>query len=214
MKKGSAFLIGLVILTLLVSALSGCSKSVQEIKLGIYVAKDELASLNIGDDRTFRLDRNVATDYDPTGNYILDGDKLVLQVNGDEKETIEFIISGDTLIFQSGELTESLIKKGTEFIYEDEKEQLWDYRPMISLGESLYFDTGKMKEQLSEEWMEIGTIEEVCSSTEPMKMGADHYIANNFSIGTKIYGKDQDLYTIYVAFDDKFIEYVLQDNQN
>jgi len=214
MKKGSAFLIGLVILTLLVSALSGCSKSVQEIKLGIYVAKDELASLNIGDDRTFRLDRNVATDYDPTGNYILDGDKLVLQVNGDEKETIEFIISGDTLIFQSGELTESLIKKGTEFIYEDEKEQLWDYRPMISLGESLYFDTGKMKEQLSEEWMEIGTIEEVCSSTEPMKMGADHYIANDFSIGTKIYGKDQDLYTIYVAFDDKFIEYVLQDNQN
>lgn len=214
MKKVFGFSIGLVLLTLLVLALSGCSNSVQEIKSGIYVVKDELASLSIGEDRTFRLNRNAATDYDPTGNYILDGDKLVLQVNGDEKETIEFKISGDTLIFQSGELAESLIKKGTEFIYEDEKERRWDYRPMISLGESLYFDTGKMKEQLSEEWMEIGTIEEVCSSTEPMKMGADYYIANDFSVGTKIYGKDQDLNIIYVAYDDKFIEYVLQDNQN
>ncbi len=214
MKKGFGFPIGLVLLTLLVLTIFGCSKSVQEIKSGIYVAKDELASLNIGEDRTFRLNRNIATDYDPTGNYILDGDKLVLQVNGDEEETIEFKISRDKLIFQSGELAESLIKKGTEFIYEDKKEQQWDYRPMISLGESLYFDTGKMKEQLSEEWMEIGAIEEFCSSTEPMKMGEDYYIANYFSVGTKIYGKDQDLNTIYVAYDDKFIEYVLQDKQN
>jgi hypothetical protein len=100
MKKGSAFLIGIVILTLLVSALYGCSKSVEEMKSGIYVAKDKLSSLSIGNGRTFRLNRNAATDYDPTGYYILDGNKLVLQVNGDEKEAIEFIISGDTLIFQ------------------------------------------------------------------------------------------------------------------
>lgn len=98
------------------------------------------------------------------------------------------------------------------FIYEDEEK--WDYRPMISFKESLYFDTGKMKVQLSEEWIEIGAIEEVGSSIEPMKKGADHFIANGFIIGTKIYGKDSDLDTIYVAYDDKFIEYILQDKQN
>lgn len=214
MRKRCVFLIGVVVLTLLVSSLYGCSKSAQEIKSGVYVSKDEMASLSIGEDRTFRLNRHIATSYDPTGSYIIDGDKLVLQVNGDEKETIEFRISRDTLIFEAGELAESLIKKGTEFLYEDKKEQQWDYRPMISLGESLYFDTGKTKTQLSEEWMEIGAIEEVCSSTEPMKMGANRYIANDFSVGTKIYGNGQDLDTIYIDYDDKFIEYVLQDNQN
>lgn len=212
MKKEVVFFVCVVILALLVSVLSGCSKPVQEIKSGIYITKDELSSLTIGADRTFRLNRNIATDYDPAGNYILDGDKLVLQVNGNEKETIEFLISGDTLIFQSGELAEGLIEKGTEFTYEEEKKQLWDYRPMLSFGELLYFDTGKVKEQLPEEWTEIGVIEEVCSSTEPMKMGADHYIANGFSTGTKIFGKAQDTNTIYVVYEDRFIEYVLQDN--
>lgn len=214
MKKGCVFVVGLVFLALTVSTLHGCSKLPQEIKSGMYVTNNELVSLIIEEDRTFRLNRHIATSYDPTGNYIVDGDNLVLQVNGDEKETIEFRIKKDTLIFKSGELAEGLIKKGTEFIYENKKEQLWDYRPMISLGELLYFDTGKVKKQLSEEWVAIGTIGEVCSSTEPIKMEADYYIANRFSVGTKIYGKKQDLNIIYVEYDNKFIEYVLQDNQS
>lgn len=96
--------------------LSGCTKAVDNIKIGVYVANERLASLTIGEDRTFVLNRDIATSYDPAGNYTIKGNKLLLQSN---EGTIEFKINGDTLIFESGEIAESLIKEGTEFIYEE-----------------------------------------------------------------------------------------------
>lgn len=94
----------------------------ESIQIGRYVTEDGLASVEIKEGKQFYLNRHIATSYDPIGNYIIVGDKLVLQVNGDEKETIEFKISEDKLVFESGKLAESLIKKGAVFIYEEERD--------------------------------------------------------------------------------------------
>lgn len=118
MKKTSAYLVVILILAMLALVLSGCSKSVVEIKTGIYYSSERFASLTIGEDETFILNRDIATSYDPAGSYIIDGDKLLLQSN---EGIIEFKISDDILIFESGEIAESLIKKGTEFKYKEEK---------------------------------------------------------------------------------------------
>jgi len=212
MKKGYIFLIGVLVLTLAIVGLYKGIKPADAIKPGLYITEDGLASLLIEDDGTFLLNRHIATDYDPTGNYSVSGDDLVLEVNGDKNETITFGISSGKLIFKSGKLAENLIAVGTPFLYEESKEGEWDYRPMISLGESLYFDTGEVEKELSEKWHEGGKIEEMCSSTEPMKMGETHYIANALSDGTIIYTNDEEINRIYALYEGQFIEYVLQES--
>lgn len=208
-KRIMFFMLSFIIFAGLVACKNGVN-----IKIGKYVTENGLAWVELKEGKQFSFNRNIATDYDPVGTYILNKDKIVLQVNGNENEAIEFKASGGKLIFESGKLAESLIEKGTVFIYEEEQAQQWDYRPMISFGDSIYFDTGKTEEQLSKEWMKIGEIKEVCSSNKPMKTGADHYISNVFSTGTEIYGKSQDLDIIYIAYGNKFIEYILQDKEN
>lgn len=189
-------------------------KNDTDIKIGKYVTENGLAWIELKEGKQFSFNRNIATDYDPVGTYILNKDKIILQVNGNVNEVIEFKISEGKLIFESGKLAESLIEKGTVFIFGEEHVHQRDYRPMISFGDSLYFDTGKAEEQLSKEWMKIGEIKEFCSSNKPMKTGADHYVSNMFSIGTEIYGKSQDLDVIYISYGNKFIEYILQDKEN
>lgn len=119
MKKRSITLLGTILLIIISSMLFGCSKSSNEIKEGLYSSNEGFAHLRIEEDETFVLQRDFATSYAPTGGYIVDGDKLILHVNNNEKETIEFKISGDTLIFETGKLAENHIKKGTVFIYKD-----------------------------------------------------------------------------------------------
>lgn len=118
MKKTSVYLVVIVILAMMTLVLSGCSESVGEIKTGVYYSSERFASLTIGEDETFILNRDIATSYDPAGSYTIEGDKLLLKSN---EGIIEFKISDDMLTFESGEIAESLIKKGTEFIYKDEK---------------------------------------------------------------------------------------------
>lgn len=204
-KRIMASLLYFIIFIALVSCRSDTT-----IKSGKYISEDGLSWVEIKDDNQYSFNRHIGTSYVPTGNYMIEDDKLVLY-DDEEKRLFDFTFDGNKLIFKSGELAEGLIEKDTAFTYGDEKEQLWDYRPMISFGESLYFDTGKAREQISEEWVQIEEIKETCSLMKPMKTGADHYIANSFAIGTKIYERVQDSDTIYVEYNGKFIEYVLQD---
>ena len=144
MKKKSLFLVVIAILAMMILVLSGCSESLGEIKTGVYYSRERLASLTIGEDESFVLNRDIATSYNPTGTYTIEGDKLLLKSN---EGIIEFKISDDMLIFESGEIAESLIKKGTEFIYEDNKEERddslkWDLIPMVMVDDNLYLDTG------------------------------------------------------------------------
>lgn len=113
MKRTSVYLI-VIVMTLI---LSGCSESAGGIKMGVYYSNESFASLTIGEDKTFILYRDIGTSYDPTGSYTVEEDKLLLKSNDG---IIEFKISDDVLIFESGEIAESLIKKGTEFIYKEE----------------------------------------------------------------------------------------------
>ena len=117
MKK----IIKVMLITLIVFTLLACSKTNSELKLGVYVSKDELASLTLGEDNTFILNRHIATSYDPSGNYQIDENILILKFDKDETQMIRFKIHGNTLTFESGEIAETLIKKGTEFIFQEEK---------------------------------------------------------------------------------------------
>lgn len=182
-----------------------------EIESGVYVTSDNMASLKLGDDQTFRFNRNIATSYVPEGNYEIIGNKLLLKVNGSDDETITFLIDKNALVFDSGKLADNLVEKGTTFKLQPEMKEFYDYRPMISYGDRLYFDTGKAEDGLSDKWTKISTIEEVCSSSEPMKKGEAYFIANDFSVGTEIYGIDGNEDVIYVKYNDKYVEYVLQD---
>lgn len=113
-------LVSVLLITLIVFTLLACSKSDTELKLGVYVTKDEVASLTLLEDNHFSLNRHLVTSYDPSGNYKIDGNNLLLYINEDETQIIKFIISGDKLIFESGEIAESLIEKGTEFILQED----------------------------------------------------------------------------------------------
>lgn len=97
MKKSSFVLKTMLLVIVITLILSGCTKTAYEVKIGEYVTNEVLASVSIAEGKTFRLNRHIATSYDPTGNYTIDGDKLVLYVNGDmDKDTIIFKINGDT----------------------------------------------------------------------------------------------------------------------
>ena len=99
MKKGYIFLIGVLVLILAIVAFYKGIMPADAIKPGLYITEDGLASLLIEDDGTFLLNRHIATDYDPTGNYNVTGDDLLLEVNGDKNEMITFGISSGDGIF-------------------------------------------------------------------------------------------------------------------
>lgn len=101
---------------ILILILSACSKSEDEIKMGIYYGNGGLSHLSIEEDNTFVLNRYIATNYNPFGSYTIDGDKLLLLSN---EGIIEFKINGDILIYESG-VAEIFFNKGTEFIYENQ----------------------------------------------------------------------------------------------
>ncbi len=211
MEKKYMYPVVIIFIIVFFSSIFRSLNQFQDFKLGVYTTADGWSSLNLEEDLTFSLNRSLSTSYDPEGDYLVKGDKLILRVNGNDDEIIQFRISDNVLIFESGKLAENLIEKGTRFNYDVQMEQLYDYRQMISYGKLLYFDTGKSKEQLSQEWVEIGMIEEVCLSIEPMKIEEDYYIANHFSVGTILFGNNRDVDVIYVKYNDRFIEYILQE---
>jgi len=113
-------IIKISLITVIVFTLLACSKSNSELKLGIYVTNDELASLTLGEDNTFLLNRQITTSHNPNGNYKIEGNILLLNFDKDETQKIKFRIRGNILIFESEELAETLIKKGSEFIFQEE----------------------------------------------------------------------------------------------
>lgn len=123
MKKKPMIYLLITLVVILTSTFVGCSKTDDEIKedseikTGVYATTDGLSYLTINEtDKSFVFQRGV-TSYRPFGSYDIDGDKLLLNV---DEDIIKFEINGDRLIFESGELAQDLIKRGTEFIFTNE----------------------------------------------------------------------------------------------
>jgi hypothetical protein len=118
----------------------GCSN--KELKTGKYVMQGtelaELAWVILKDDGKFVFNRNLATSYDPTGTYTVEKGMLILSVSADE--TYRFKIDGDNLIFESGKLAESLIKKGSIFKLSE---------VTIEIGKSLKFSKDEIMEAIN-----------------------------------------------------------------
>jgi len=92
-----------------------------------------------------------------------------------------------------------------------EDEVLWVYRPMISIGDDLFGDTGHTRQTLSDEWELAGIIEKEVPQTEPMVKGEEYYIANDLPVGTEIYISVEEPDFIYAKHNDTFIRYELME---
>jgi len=93
----------------------------------------------------------------------------------------------------------------------NQNEVLWVYKPMISIGDDLFGDTGHTKHKLSDGWELAGIIEQEVSQTEPMVKGEKYYIANDLPVGTEIYGNEEEPDVIYAKYNDTFIRYELME---
>ncbi len=109
---------GIEIRVLGIPVYSNTTHGKEIILVGRYITEDGTAYVDIQEGNRFYLNRHISTSYDPVGNYIINDNKLILQVNGDETQPIVFEISGNKLIFESGKLAEPIIPKGKIFIYE------------------------------------------------------------------------------------------------
>ena len=92
-----------------------------------------------------------------------------------------------------------------------QEEVLWAYKPMISIGDDLFGETGHTRQKLSEEWELAGVIEQEVSQTEPIVKGEKYYIANYLPVGTEIYKSEEEPDVIYAKHNDTFIRYELME---
>ena len=96
----------------------GCSvKDKTELETGKYVMEGsetkDLGWVILEEENKFEFNRGSVTSYRPTGTYSIEDDSLILFVS--DKESYEFEIDGDKIIFISGDLIDSHIEKGTIF---------------------------------------------------------------------------------------------------
>ena len=91
----------------------------------------------------------------------------------------------------------------------DNIDQEWDYRPMISKEDYIYGDTGKVKNTLPEDFIYLGIVEEKVSQTETMVKGKTFFVSNSLPVDTDIYGHDQLDEVIYADYNGSFIRYEL-----
>jgi hypothetical protein len=91
--------------------LAGCSDA--ELKQGVYVTDDGLASVTLSADNEFAFVRHIATSYVPTGNYSIKKGKLILHVSDNEEYVFNIKSKSGQIVFESG--FEPLITKGTVF---------------------------------------------------------------------------------------------------
>ena len=94
------------------------------------------------------------------------------------------------------------------------KEELWDYKPMVSIGNNLYGDTGDTKDELPVEWVMLGEVEKEAPQHEPMVKGETYYVANALPVGTEIYGQKKDAGIIYAKFNNTFIKFELMEGSS
>lgn len=93
----------------------------------------------------------------------------------------------------------------------DNIDQKWDYRPMISKEDYIYGDTGKVKNTLPEDFIYLGIVEKKVSQTETMVKGKTFFVSNSLPVDTDIYGHDQLDEVIYADYNGSFIRYELID---
>jgi hypothetical protein len=91
--------------------LAGCSDA--ELKQGVYVTDDGLASVTLSADNEFMFVRHNATSYVPKGIYNIKKGKLILHVSDNEEYV--FNIKSGQIVFVSGFEAEMLVTKGTVF---------------------------------------------------------------------------------------------------
>lgn len=91
----------------------------------------------------------------------------------------------------------------------DNIDQKWDYRPMISKEDYIYGDTGKVKNTLPEDFIYLGIVEKKVSQTETMVKGKTFFVSNSLPVDTDIYGHDQLDEVIYADYNGSFIRYEL-----
>jgi len=84
---------------------------------GTYSTENGLASLTLDENCRYSFNRHIATNYDPSGRYDVEGDTLILYGNVGEEYCFEIMGEG-VLEFVSGKYAEGLINKGTEFLYQ------------------------------------------------------------------------------------------------
>lgn len=117
-KEPKFWVIIISIVLLIFLALALLSNPPNDIRTGLYATDDNLSYLRIEEDKKFTFQRHIAMSYIPAGTYDIDGDKLLLYIDDNPKTaTIEFTIEDDTLIFQSGELVDETIEKGSQFTF-------------------------------------------------------------------------------------------------
>lgn len=104
------FILG-VALIMSLGLLAGCSDA--ELKQGVYVTDDGLASVTLSSNNEFMFVMHIAASYVPTGNYSIKKGKLILHVSDNEEYV--FNIKNGQIVFESGFETETLISKGTVF---------------------------------------------------------------------------------------------------
>ncbi len=94
------------------------------------------------------------------------------------------------------------------------QEELWAYKPMVSIGNTLFGDTGYTKDKLPDEWVMLGEIEKEVPQHEPMVKGETYYVANALPVGTAIYGHKKDADIIYAQFNNTFIKFALMEGNS
>ncbi len=94
-------------------------------------------------------------------------------------------------------------------VHAQERENKWDYRPMISLQNRIYGDTGHTQGTPLEDWVLLGKVGQNVPQTEPMVKGKSHFVSNTLPVGAEIYGDQVDETVIWARHNEVFIRYEL-----
>lgn len=97
--------------------LSGCTNFGNQVKLGIYNNPITPLKINIQNSELLYVESESGDLL--AGKYIIDGNKLLLQLDneGGVDKAVVLEIKGDILKFVSGSLNDTRIREGTEFMY-------------------------------------------------------------------------------------------------
>lgn len=99
-KKFAKIIATGVVLIMCFGLFAGCGN--EELKQGVYVTGDGLASVTLSADNEFTFSRGIMYNYVPTGNYSIKKSKLILHVTDNEEYV--FTIKNEQLIYVSGDL--------------------------------------------------------------------------------------------------------------
>jgi len=102
---------------LMILLISGCQGKT-ELKMGTYHLDgnpEKFTYVLLDEGGHFEFSRGMVLSYRPMGTYEVEGEKLILKANENEKYL--FVIRGDELIFQDE--IEGILESGSRFLLED-----------------------------------------------------------------------------------------------